>query len=81
MNSSNKMFSINLSIPQQDLSCRVISKREKEISVATIETNRKMEKRKNEKGKKKKGIKIFLYSKQILLRNIFSRGEIPSEQY
>lgn len=54
MNSSNKMFSINLSIPQQDLSCRVVSKREKEISVATIETNRKMEKRKNEKGKKKK---------------------------
>lgn len=77
MNFSNKMFSVSLSIAQQD---RIVSKREKEISVATIETNRKMEKRKNEK-KKKEGIKVFMYLKQILLRNIFSREEIPSERY
>lgn len=51
MNFSNKMFSVSLSIAQQD---RIVSKREKEISVATIETNRKMEKRKNEKKRKKK---------------------------
>lgn len=73
MNSLNKIFSVSPSISQQNLSCRVVSKREKEISLSLRQRQIVRWKRGRMKKEKKRNKNLSVFEADTSEEHILER--------